>query len=66
MIGYFFLDKNICLIKEKIILLMGQLVRHDKNDLVEIQHISKLDYQFVYPIELHDQFDQMIVRLYLV
>ncbi len=45
---------------------MEQLIQHDKNDPLEIQHISKLDYQFVYPIELHDQYDQMIVRLYLV
>ncbi len=41
---------------------MGLRVPHDKNDLVEIRHISKPDYQFVYPIELHDQFDRMIVR----
>jgi hypothetical protein len=41
---------------------MEQSIRHDKIDLVEIRHISKLDYQFVYPTELHDQFDRMIVR----
>lgn len=35
-------------------------------DLLEIPRISKLDYQLVCPIELHDQFDQMIVRLDLV